>query len=587
MARSDVERRLAAILAADVVGYCRLMGEDEAGTLTRLKMHRTTFVAPLIAGHNGRIVKLMGDGALVEFASAVEAVQCAVRLQEGMAGRERDLPDYLRIRFRLGINLGDVIVEDGDIYGDGVNVAARLEALAEPGGICVSGAIHDQVRDKLPILFEDLGPHEVKNIARPIHVFRVRPAAEAAGGPGVSSDIGARPPASSRTSLAVLPFANMSGGAEHEFFADGLTEDIITELSRFHELFVISRNSTFVHKGKAVNVREVARGFGVQYVVEGSVRRAGNRVRVTVQLIDGESDHHVWADRYDRELEDIFAVQDEITSAIVATLPARVEAAAHERVQRKRPESMAAYECVLAAKVLHHRSTSADNGQAQELLDRALTLEPTYAHAHAWKACVLGQTWVNGWCDDRDAIWNSVLAELTLALKLDDNDADVHRILAAVNVNAGNLDKAAYHQERALALNPNNDLIVVQQGEVLTWLGRAEEGITWIRRAMRLNPHHPERFWGHLGRACFVARRYAEAVESYGHISKPDPTHHATLAAAHLRNGEAAAAARHARAVLEAQPAFTVSDHLSTLHYARDEDRHHHRQALLDAGLPP
>jgi adenylate cyclase len=586
MARSDIGRRLAAILAADVVGYSRLMGEDEAGTLARLKLHRKTFIAPLVDEHHGRVVKLMGDGALVEFASAVEAVQCAVRIQEGMVERERDVPDHQRIRFRLGINLGDVIFEDDDIYGDGVNVAARLEALAEPGGICVTDAIHDQVRGKLPFLFDDLGAYEFKNITRPIRVFRVRPTA-VAGEASAPSGRSAEPPTGVRTSIAVLPFANMSGDQEHEFFADGLTEDIITELSRFHELFVISRNSTFVHKGKAVNVREVARGFGVQYVVEGSVRRAGNRVRVIVQLIDGESGRHVWADRYDRELDDIFAVQDEITSAIVATLPARVEAAAHDRVQRKRPESMAAYECVLAAKVLHHRSTPADNAEARRLLARALALEPTYAHAHAWKACVLGQSWVNGWCQDRDGIWNEVVAELATALELDDNDADVHRILAAVNVNTDDLDKAAYHQERALALNPNNDLIVVQQGEILTWLGRPEEGIEWIRKAMRLNPYHPERFWNHLGRAYFVARRYSEAVEAFRRISKPDHLHHAFLAAAQLRTDNAAGAALHAQAVLAAQPGFRVEDYLATLHYRRDGDRDHHRRALLDAGLPP
>ena len=586
MAQSDVGRRLAAILAADVVGYCRLIGEDEVGTLSRLKAHRETFIAPLIAEHHGRIVKLMGDGALVEFSSAVEAVQCAVRIQQGMVERDHDLPDHQRIHFRLGINLGDIIFEDDDIHGDGVNVAARLQALAEPDGICVSGAIHDQVRGKLPVLFDDLGPHDVKNIAHPIHVFYVRPQA-GTGEVRTLSSFGAIPAPSVRTSLAVLPFANMSGDPEHEFFADGLTEDIITELSRFHELFVISRNSTFVHKGKAVNVRDVARGFGVQYVVEGSVRRARNRVRVTVQLIDGESDRHVWADRYDREIEDIFAVQDEVTAAIVATLPARVEAAAHERVQRKRPESMAAYECVLAAKVLHHRSTPADNAEAQTLLERALALEPTYAHAHAWKACVLGQTWVNGWCQDRDAVLNGVLAELAMALRLDDNDADVHRILAAVNVNTDNLDKATYHQERALALNPNNDLIVVQQGEILTWLGRPEEGIEWIRKAMRLNPHHPERFWSHLGRAHFVARHYAEAVEAFKRISKPDHTHHAFLAAAQVGRKDTATAASHALAVLAAEPTFAVETFLATLRYRRDEDRDHLRRALLEAGLPP
>ena len=304
----------------------------------------------------------------------------------------------------------------------------------------------------------------------------------------------------------MLPLANMSGDSEQEFFADGLTEDIITELSRFHDLLVISRNSTFVYKGKAVKVQEVAREFGVDYILEGSVRKAGGRIRVTVQLIDAETDRHIWAERYDRELEDIFAIQDEITRAIVATLQGRVEAATHERAKRKPTDNMIAYECVLAAKVLHHRATRSDNEQAQRLLDRALALDPNYAHAHAWKACVLGQTWVYDWCADRDATFQQVGAELELSLALDDNDSDVHRILAAVNLNRDDHDKAAYHQERALTLNPNYDLVVVQQGELLTWLGRPEEGIDWIKKAMRLNPISPRALL-ESPRSCLLLRR--------------------------------------------------------------------------------
>jgi adenylate cyclase len=392
--------------------------------------------------------------------------------------------------------------------------------------------------------------------------------------------------ATRQVSVCILPFANMSGDPEQEFFADGLTEDIITELSRFRDLLVISRNSAFVHKGKAVRVQDVAREFRVDYVVEGSVRKAGDRVRVTVQLIDAAADRHVWAERYDRRLEDIFAIQDEVTAAIVCTLPGRVEAATHDRARQKPTESMAAYECVLAAKVLHHRSTRDDNEAAQHLLDRALALDPKYAHAHAWKGCVLGQSWIYGWCADRNAAFGRIAEELQTALALDDNDSDVHRILAALNITRGELDKAAYHQERALALNPNNDVIVVQQGELLTWLGRPEDGIEWIRRAMRLNPHHPERFWNHLGRAYFVARRYAEAVEAFSRLTRPDHTHHAFLAAALGRMGDETAAAAHVAEVARREPGFSVERYLATLHYAREEDRRHHREALLDAGLP-
>src|SRR5229473_222807 len=474
------ERRLAAVLAADMVGYSRLMEVDETGTLARLKTHRIELIDPAIAKNRGRIIKTTGDGMLVEFHSVADAVLCAAEVQRRMARRNTDVSPARWMQFRIGINLGDVIVEENDIFGDGVNVAARLEMLAEPGGICVSGAVRDQVGHRLDdIEFEDLGDQIVKNIARQIRVFRVRlepDATTAAEGAKVATMIAKKP------SIAVLPLVNMSGDPEQEFFADGLTEDIITELSRFRELIVISRNSTFVHKGKAVKVQEVAREFGVDYVLEGSVRKAGDRIRVTVQLIDAETDRHVWAERYDRKLEDIFAIQDEMTCAIVATLPGRVEAATQDRAKRKPTDNMAAYECVLTAKVLHHRSIREDNAEAQRLLDRALALDPNYAHAHAWKACVLGQTWIHEWCENRDATFQQVAAELEIALALDDNDSDVHRILAALNLTREDHDQAAYHQERALALNPNYDLVVVQQGELLTWLGRRRRASTGSRR---------------------------------------------------------------------------------------------------------
>jgi adenylate cyclase len=577
------ERRLAAVLAADMVGYSRLMEADEAGTLARLKTHRIELIDPTIAKNRGRIIKTTGDGMLVEFHSVADAVLCAAEVQRRMARRNADVSPARWIQFRIGINLGDVIVEENDIFGDGVNVAARLEMLAEPGGICVSGAVRDQVGDRLDdVAFEDLGDQSVKNIARTIRVFRVRLDPDSRAAPeGLRAT-----PISKKPSIAVLPLVNMSGDPEQEFFADGLSEDIITELSRFHDLLVISRNSTFVHKGKAVKVQEVAREFGVDYVLEGSVRKAGDRVRVTVQLIDAETDRHIWAERYDRKLEDIFALQDEMTCAIVAILPGRVEAATHDRAKRKTTDNMAAYECVLTARVLHHRSIREDNAEAQRLLDRALALDPNYAHAHAWKACVLGQTWVYDWCADRDATLRQVAAELETALALDDNDSDVHRILAALNLTRKDHDKAKYHQERALALNPNYDLVVVQQGELLTWLGRPEEGIDWIKKAMRLNPYHPERFWSHLGRACYCAEKYAEAAEAFSRITRPDHTQHAFLAATFSQMGDAVAAAAHAAETMKREPKFSVATYLATQHYKREVDRKRHEAGLLKAGLP-
>jgi adenylate cyclase len=581
------ERRLAAVLAADMVGYSRLMEVDETGTLARLKTHRIELIDPAIAKNRGRIIKTTGDGLLVEFHSVADAVLCAAEVQRRMSRRNADVAPARWIQFRIGINLGDVIVEENDIFGDGVNVAARLEMLAEPGGICVSGAVRDQVGNRLDdVAFEDLGDQNVKNIARPIRVFRVCLEPDAKAAPEGAKDAAVAATVSRKPSIAVLPLVNMSGDPEQEFFADGLTEDIITELSRFHDLLVISRNSTFVHKGKAVKVQDVAREFGVDYVLEGSVRKAADRIRVTVQLIDAETDRHVWAERYDRELEDIFALQDEMTRAIVATLPGRVEAATHDRAKRKPTDNMAAYECVLAAKVLHHRSIREDNAQAQRLLDRALVLDPNYAHAHAWKACVLGQTWVHEWCADRDATFQQLAAELETALALDDNDSDVHRILAALNLMRDDHDIAVYHQERALALNPNYDLVVVQQGELLTWLGRPEEGIDWIKKAMRLNPYHPERFWNHLGRACYCAEKYAEAAEAFSRITRPDYTHHAFLAASFAQMGNAVAAAAHAAEALKREPKFSVAVYLATQHYRRDVDRQRHETGLLKAGLP-
>jgi adenylate cyclase len=576
-----MEHRLAAIMAADMVGYSRLMEVDERGTLARLRTHRIELIDPVIDRNHGRIIKTTGDGMLVEFHSVADAVRSSIEIQERMRRRNSDVPDDRRIEFRIGINLGDIIFEDGDIYGDGVNIAARVEQLAEVGGICVTSAVHAQVEGRLEAAFEDLGEKSLKNISRPVRVYRVLPA----GADGKASTGSGARAAAVKPSIAVLPFANMSGDPEQEFFADGLTEDILTELSRRRELFVISRTSSFVYKGKAANLREVAQKLGARYLVEGSVRKAADRVRITVQLIDTASDGHIWAERYDRKLDDIFAVQDEITTAIVATLPGRLEAAQQDQLVRMKPSSMAAYECALAAKVLHHKSAREDNVEALVLIDRALMLDPDYAHAHAWRGCILGQAYSNAWANDPEATFKEVMAELDRAMALDDNDADVHRILAAVSIVRNDFTRARYHQDRALALNPNYDLVVVQMGELFTWLGQAEEGADWVRKAMKLNPHHPARFWSHLGKAYFVGRQYGQAIEAFMHMANLDTLQHGFLAASYAWLGDKTAAGAHVGRMRERDGTLDLERFLATMHFAREQDLQHLREGLHNAGL--
>jgi adenylate cyclase len=584
MGDSSTRQRLAAILAADVSGYSRLMACDEQGTVTALDAAREVF-ARHIAGQQGRVIDMAGDSVLAVFETAAGAVGAALAVQQEIAERTVGQAEDCRMRFRIGIHLGDVIEKtDGTVYGDGVNTAARLESLADAGGICVSDAIECAVRHRVAASFDDLGEKSLKNLLRPVHAYRLLAAAvPARTAPPVPA------PASrervDKPAIAVLPLDNMSGEPEQEFFADGITEDIITELSRFRELFVISRNSSFKYKGRPVEVGKFAKELGVQYVVEGSVRKAGNRVRITVQLIDAETDRHVWAERYDRDLADIFAIQDEVTSAIVATLPGRIEAASRDRAARKTTDNLAAYELVLAGKLLHHRSNRADNDQALALLERAIALDPGYAHAHAWKACTLGQRWGYRWCDDRKLLEPMILTELETALGLDDNDSDVHRILAAINLVYEKFDLCLYHQQRALSLNPNDDLVVVQNGEIMSWTGQPDEGAEWIQKAMRLNPYHPERFWGHLGRARFVARRYADAAAALRRCSAPDASLLALLAACEAGRGDGAAAQALAREALASTPPFSPAEYRASLHYRQAQDLRHHLDSLALAGL--
>jgi adenylate cyclase len=381
MADGRVERRLSAIFAGDVAGYSRLMGADEEGTLARLNAHRREFLEPNIAEHRGRIVKRTGDGILIEFLSAVDAVRCAIQQQRGMAERNVGVAPDKRIELRVGIHVGDIMIEEGDIFGDGVNIAARLESIAQPGGICISDDAYRQVRGKLDANFQDSGEQALKNIARPVRVYQWQPDTAVA-----ADNVSATPALPDKPSIAVLPFQNMSGDPEQEYFADGMVEDIITGLSRVKWLFVIARNSSFAYKGKAVDVKQIGRELGVRYVLEGSVRRASNHVRINAQLIDAGNGAHLWAERYDRPLDDIFAMQDEITLSVIGAIEPSLRAAESDRVKRKRPESLGAYDLVLRAMPHVFVAMPEEASKSLPLLERALALEPDYALAHGYLA---------------------------------------------------------------------------------------------------------------------------------------------------------------------------------------------------------
>jgi adenylate cyclase len=577
VAAARVERRLAAILAADVVGYSALMERDEDRTLARLKAHRREFIEPLIAEHRGRVVKLMGDGALCEFASVVDAVACAVAIQRGMAERERDVLEAERILFRLGVNLGDVIrEEDGDLYGDGVNIAARLEQLAEPGGIVVSGSAYDHLQGKLGCSFEYLGERRLKGIERLVRAYRV----ELGAGTGATSAPALTLP--DKPSIAVLPFDNVSDDPAQAYFSDGITEDIITELSRFRDLLVIARNSSFAFKGKPVDAVEVGRRLGVRFLLEGSVRKAGERVRITAQLIDAATGTHLWAERYDRTLEDIFAVQDEVVATIAATLAGRIELAGTERAKRKPPQDLLAYDCLLRG-MEHLAGYGEDaNAKARAMFERAAGLDPGYALARAYLALTI---YVEEWLRTGSGL-ERALALAREAVALDGEDSRCQRILGEISLHARQFERADFHSERALALNPNDAHAAAYRAYILTYLGRPEEAVDWIRKAMRLNPFHPGWYWATLARALHAGDQHEEALAAYERIAVPRFFHLACMAACHGRLGHDEEARRYVERTLEAKADFSSGGWLATLPFRREEDRRRLLEEFCAAGLP-
>ena len=519
MVEDHVERKLAAIFAGDVAGYSRLMGVDEEGTLHQLKAHRKDLVDPKITEHRGHIVKTTGDGMLVEFVSVVDAVRCAVEIQRGMLERNVDVPADRRIEFRIGINVGDIISDDNDIYGDGVNVAARLEALAEPGGIFVSRNVHDQVRDKLSFGFEDMGEQMVKNIARPIGIHRVS-LAESTTEASLGAPTIAKPEraASQRPSIAVLPFANMSGDPEQEYFADGISEDIITGLSKLRWFFVIARNSSFIYKGKSIDIKRVARELGVRYVLEGSVRKGGNRLRITAQLIDAETGNHIWADRYDGDLTDVFALQDAITEKVVAAIEPKLLQAEGIRSQSHSPEDLGAWEMVSHANSLFWRLTKAEGEAAIAILKQAVERYPDYAPAHSMLAFMMLVSAYVGWASgERQSQVKQAAALATRAAELDDSDPWAYFALGYVAYTMRRTDKAIEEFQRAIDLNPNFAAAHSYLSLALALAGQSDQAITHAEQAIRMSPHDPQNAvcFTALAAAHYQAGRYGEAV-SFG-----------------------------------------------------------------------
>ena len=580
-----VQRRLAAVLAADVIGYSRLIEVDEEGTRARLRKLHAELIEPRIVAEGGRIFKTTGDGFLVEFTSAVVAVRSALDVQEAMRRLNAEVPEDSRIEFRIGINVGDVIVEGDDIHGDGVNVAARLEGLCEPGEVYVAGTVYDQAEGKLAAVFEDLGTRTVKNIAKPVRIYCARVRLHTDAMPQAKATV-ALPPLSDKPSVAVLPFDNMSGDPDQEYFSDGITEDLITELSRYREVFVIARDSTFQFKGHSKSVKAVAAELGVRYVLQGSVRRAGDRVRITAQLVVAENGRHIWAERYDRNLSDIFAVQDEVVRSIVAVLPAHVEAADLERAKRKTPSSLRAYDYLLRAKEHHHRATEEDNSQALELLERAIVLEPGYAHAHAWLACVYGQAFTIGFRPPAEPDLGRCIRAAETAHAFDSEDSEAHRILAEVRLLHGRSDEAWHHHARALALNPNDARIVSQRGEFLTWLGRPAEGIEWIANAIRLDPSGAERRAVYLGRAYFLSGCYREAIEAFACCGRQTYAVQALKAACYAALGQEEEARVAAAEVLRLRPNFSIETYLATQPYRDQALRERCAELIAATDLP-
>jgi adenylate cyclase len=625
-----VQRRLAAILAADMVGYSRLVKADETGTLAQLKALRKELIDPKIAEHQGRIVKTTGDGMLIEFASVVDALQCAVEVQSSMAKRNADVPEDRRIIFRNGINIGDIVIDGDDILGDGVNVAARLEGLAEPGGICVSRTVFDHVKDKVDLSFEDLGQKELKNIADPVQVYRVILEPDAAG--QVSGEAPARRqlwqqpvlavlgvlllmiggfaiwnsyrqptveparldrmayPLPMKPSIAILPFDNISGDKTQDYFADGLSENIISALSKVPGMFVIARNSTFTYKGRAVKVQTVAEELGVRYVLEGAVQRSGDRIRVTAQLIDAVKGHHLWSEQYDRKLSDLFTVQDDITLRIVAVLEVRLTEGEQSRLRFGRgTRSIEAWASATRGFALFRTLSKENNARAKQLLEKATSLDPSFA----WAWTVLAAThWGdarNGWSASRAESFRISFELANKSKALDDSVPYTYGLLGLLHLLKREYEQAIAHCEKAVALDPNGADRMAVLAVVLTYAGQPREAATLLERAMRLNPRYPGWYLVTLGRAYRLSGRLDDAIEPLERAKQRIPRNdhaRAVLIVTYLEVGREAEARAEAAAMLKLKPKFSTRKFANVIPYKDPVQTKRVLDALRKAGLP-
>jgi adenylate cyclase len=585
MAEERINRKLAAILASDVVGYSRLMRADEAGTLAALKRHRETIFDPAVVGNNGRIVKLIGDGTIVEFGSVVDAVNCALSVQRSPADQSTSQPTIV---LRIGINLGDVIIEGDDMYGDGVNIAARLEPLAESGGICISSIVHESIGNRIDVGFQDGGEISVKNIDRPIRIWSWHPGTTPAT---AQRSIAANPESNVATaSIAVLPFTNMSGDPEQEYFSDGISEDIITDLSKIAGLTVIARNSSFTYKGRAVDVRTVGRDLGVRSVLEGSIRRAGKRVRISAQLTDAATGGHIWADRYDRDLTDIFEVQDDVTRRIVDALKVTLSPAEKARLTNNTETSnIDAYDCVLRGRefMLGKVKNRETFEKSTMLFMRALELDPNYSQAYASLGFAYTFDYQNRWSDDPDRSLRLAKRNSEQAIEKDPNEPQARCVAALVAIFEKDLDRAKAAIDVALSLNPNSAFAYTILGNIHNLSGQPLEAIPLIERAMRLDPALGAQYLHFLGIAYLLARKYetAEAVLRQRIVLAPETDFsRAVLASALGHLGEVDEAGRIWRELQEINPKYSFTEHFGRQPF-RQEDVERIAEGLVKAGL--